>query len=66
LLTAQFRAFSPLAVLGVSLVVGAGGVLSIIHLPAVADLWQAVYGRTLLAKVAVAGVAFALGYRNWR
>lgn len=66
LLTAQFRAFSPLAVLGVSLLVGAGGVLSVIHLAAVADLWQAVYGRTLLAKVTVAGVALALGYRNWR
>ena len=66
LLTAQLRAFSPLAILGVSLLVGAGGVLSVIHIPAVADLWQAVYGRTLLAKVAVAGVALALGYRNWR
>lgn len=66
LLTAQFRAFSPLAVLGVSLLVGAGGVLSFIHLPALADLWQTAYGRTLLAKVAVAGVALALGYRNWR
>ena len=66
LLTAQFRAFSPLAVLGVSLLVGAGGFLSIIHLAALADLWQTAYGRTLLAKVAVAGVALALGYRNWR
>lgn len=66
LLAAQFRAFSPLAVLGVSLLVGAGGVLSIIHLPALADLWQTVYGRTLLAKVTVAGVALALGYHNWR
>lgn len=66
LLTAQFRAFSPLAVLGVALLVGAGGVLSVIHLQALTDLWQTVYGRTLLAKVTVAGVALALGYRNWR
>ena len=66
LLAAQLRAFSPLAVLGVSLLVAAGGILSVIHLSAVADLWQAVYGRTLLAKVTVAGVALALGYRNWR
>ena len=66
LLGAQLRAFSPLAVMGVSLLVGAGGVLSVIHLTALADLWRAVYGRTLLAKVTVAGVALALGYRNWR
>ena len=66
LLTAQFRAFSPLAILSVALLVGAGGVLSVIHLQALPDLWQTVYGRTLLAKVTVAGVALALGYRNWR
>ncbi|MDE0395903.1 MAG: CopD family protein [Gammaproteobacteria bacterium] len=66
LLTAQFRAFSPLAVLGVALLVGAGGVLSVIHLQALPDLWHTVYGRTLLAKVTVAVGALALGYRNWR
>ncbi len=66
LLAAQLRAFSPLALLAVSLLVGAGVVLSVFHLPAFRELWEAAYGRALLAKVLVAGVAIALGYRNWR
>ena len=66
LLAAQLRAFSPLALLAASFLVVAGVVLSAFHLPAIRDLWEAAYGRTLLAKVLVAGVIFALGYRNWR
>lgn len=66
LLAAQLRAFSSLALLAVSVLVGAGVVLSVFHLSAFRELWEAAYGRALLAKVLVAGVAIALGYRNWR
>ena len=66
LLAAQLRAFSPLALLSVSCLVATGVVLSALHLPAIRTLWEEAYGRTLLAKVLVAGVVFALGYRNWR
>lgn len=66
ILAAQLRSFSPLAVVCVTLLVGAGVWLSWTHLSALSDLWSSAYGRLLSAKVGVAGIVFAAGLLNWR
>ncbi len=66
ILAPQLRAFSPMALLAVPMLVGMGGVLAVYHLSALSDLWEAPYGRMLTAKVLVAGIVLWLGFRNWR
>ncbi len=58
---AAFLGFSRLAVVLVGVLVLAGTYLSIARLPAVADLWETAYGRTLLVKLAIVGLALAWG-----
>lgn len=56
-----FLRFSRLAVLLVAVLVLAGTYLSIARLPAVSDLWETGYGRTLLVKLAIVCVALSWG-----
>lgn len=65
-LVAQLRAFSPLAVASVSVLVAMGALLSWTHLQTPANLLTTSYGRVLSAKLGVAGLVFALGFWNWR
>jgi copper transport protein len=58
---AAFLGFSRLAVVLVGVLVLAGTYLSIARLPAVADLWETAYGRTLLVKLAIVCLALAWG-----
>ena len=58
---AAFLGFSRLATVLVGLLVLAGTYLTILRLPAVHDLWSASYGRVLLLKLAVVGVALVWG-----
>jgi copper transport protein len=56
-----FLGFSRLATVLVALLVLAGTYLSILRLPEVAALWETSYGRTLLVKLTLVGVALAWG-----
>jgi copper transport protein len=66
LFAAQIRSFSPLALLSGGALVAMGVALSWSHLNAVSELATTTYGRLLSAKVALAGVVLALGFRNWQ
>jgi copper transport protein len=58
---AAFLGFARLAVVLVAVMVLAGAYLAIVRLPAVSDLWTTEYGRFLLLKSALVGVALAWG-----
>ena len=66
LLAAQLRAFSPVALTAVPVLILMGGTLSFYHLSAVQDLWATPYGRVLLGKLLFAGTVLLLGLVNWR
>lgn len=56
-----FLRFSRFAGVLIALLVGAGAYLAFLRLPQAADLWQEPYGRVLLIKVALAGLALGWG-----
>ena len=56
-----FLGFSRLATVLVAVLVLAGTYLTILRLPAVHDLWSASYGRVLLVKLAIVGLALSWG-----
>jgi len=56
-----FVGFSRIAPILIGLVLVAGLFLSIQRLPAVADLWESSYGRVLLLKLSLVGVALTWG-----
>jgi copper transport protein len=56
-----FLGFSRLAIGLVAALVLAGTYLSIVRLPALADLWETSYGRILVVKIAVVCVALLWG-----
>lgn len=60
------RAFSPVAVGSVAVLVATGMFASWVHVPGPAALFGSAYGRTLLFKVAAVGVVLALGALNWK
>lgn len=65
-LALQLRAFSPLAMGAVGILILMGMVLSGIHLGEVRSLWTSSYGRVLVGKVLLAGGVLLLGFVNWR
>jgi copper transport protein len=58
---ATFLAFSRLATVCVGVLLLAGTYLSILRLPALNDLWTTGYGRVLLVKIGLVGLALAWG-----
>jgi copper transport protein len=66
LLAAQLRAFSPVAMASVGILLFAGFLLSTQHVMAWENLWGSGYGRVLLLKVGVALAVLLLGAVNWR
>jgi copper transport protein len=56
-----FLGFSRLATVLVGVLVVAGTYLSVLRLPALSDLWSSAYGRTLLVKLSIVGVALCWG-----
>jgi copper transport protein len=58
---AAFLRFSRIAVVLVGILVVAGTVVAIERLPALDDLWDTSYGKTLLVKLALVGLALAWG-----
>ncbi len=59
-------AFSPLALIGAGLAVGAGAVLGWTYIGDLRTLTSTTYGRTLIAKVVVLALTMAIGGWNWR
>jgi putative copper export protein len=59
-------AFSPLALLSAGTLVGTGLFATWLHVESLGGLFGSTYGRILLAKVALVGVAAGLGAYNWR
>ncbi len=66
LFSPQLRAFSPLAIAAVAVLLFMGVVLSAVHLGEVRNLWASEYGRMLSLKVSTVGVVLVLGFLNWR
>lgn len=58
---AAFLRFSQLATVLIGVVLGAGTYLSVVRLPHVHDLWTAGYGRVLLVKLGLVGLALVWG-----
>jgi copper transport protein len=56
-----FLGFARLAVFLVGAMVLAGAYLALVRLPAPSDLWETTYGRLLLVKLAIVGVALTWG-----
>lgn len=56
-----FFAFARLAPVLIAVLVAAGVYLSILRLPQLSDLWSAGYGRVLLVKLSLVGLALAWG-----
>jgi copper transport protein len=56
-----FLGFARLAVVLVAVMVLAGAYLALVRLAEVSDLWETLYGRFLLLKVAIVGVALIWG-----
>ncbi len=59
-------AFSPIALTGAGLAVGAGLLMGYAYVGEFANLWGTTYGRTLLVKLLLLGGTMALGAWNWR
>ncbi|MEX2527054.1 MAG: CopD family protein [Gemmatimonadota bacterium] len=65
-LAVQLRAFSPLAMGAVGVLIFMGVVLSGVHLGELRSLWASSYGRILVGKILLAGGVLLLGFLNWR
>lgn len=63
---AQLRAFSPVAVVSVAVLVAMGTWLSWQHLGGIHNLWQSRYGQVLAGKLLVVAAVLLLGLLNWR
>jgi putative copper export protein len=59
-------AFSPLALAGGAVAIGAGVLNGWIYVDAISQLWTTPYGRVLGAKATLAAGAAAVGAYNWR
>jgi putative copper export protein len=66
LFAAQLRAFSPVAMVSVGVLVFMGLVLSSVHIGEFRNLWASSYGRVLSLKILLAGGVMLLGAVNWR
>jgi putative copper export protein len=64
--TAQIRSFSPMALTSGITLVTLGALLAWTHVQSFANLFGTLYGRLLLAKIALAGAVLAAGAWNWR
>ena len=60
------RAFSPVAIVSVALLVATGVMASLRLIDPISAYWTTTYGRTLLLKVGLFGVVALIGLRNWR
>jgi putative copper export protein len=59
-------AFSPVALVGAGLAIGAGSLMAYAYVGDLASLRSTRYGLTLLVKVSLLALTMALGAWNWR
>lgn len=59
-------AFSPVAIVGASLLILTGTYAAWLHLPDLGALFRTAYGRTLLAKLSLVAIVLGFGARNFR
>jgi putative copper export protein len=60
------RAFSPMALVGASVVALTGLTSVVFQLDTLSDVWTTGYGWALLIKLALLGGVAGLGFYNWR
>jgi putative copper export protein/methionine-rich copper-binding protein CopC len=60
------NAFSPVALVSAGVVVASGAFASWIHLQHLSALWQTTYGKTLLVKLLLVAITFAIGAYNFK
>lgn len=60
------RAFTPVALTGAGVVVVAGLLSAWLRLGGIAPLWETVYGRVLLVKLALVAGVLGIGAWNWK
>ena len=58
--------FSPVALTAAGTLAGTGAVTAFLYVDEAQQLWPTVYGRALLAKLTLFGVAASLGAYNWK
>lgn len=61
-----FVRFTPIAMISVAVIVLTGVYATIVHVPSLSDFVRTVYGRILLAKIALVALLLLLGYRHWQ
>lgn len=66
LMAALLPAFSPLALGAAAVVAASGGAAALLYVPSPDVLVATVYGRALLVKLGLVGVAAGCGFVNWR
>lgn len=64
--TEMVAAFSPVALVGAGLAVGAGSVLGFAYIGDLSALWGSSYGRALLIKLCLLAATLGIGAWNWR
>ncbi len=62
----MIASFSPVALTGAGLAIGAGLLMGYAYVGDLANLWGTTYGRTLLVKTGLLALTMALGAWNWR
>jgi putative copper export protein len=60
------RAFSPVALTGAAMAVGAGSLMAYAYIGDLSSLFGTTYGRTLLVKIGLLALTMMLGAWNWR
>jgi copper transport protein len=66
LAAALFARFTPVAMVSVAVIVASGIYATVVHIPSFSDFVGTLYGRILLAKIALVAVLLGFGYRHWQ
>lgn len=64
LLRETLRRFSPIAIVGVLVLIATGTVNSVLGFDSISDLWTYAYGRVVLAKIVLVAIALAIASRH--
>jgi len=59
-------AFSRVALPSAAILVATGVVASVMYVRTIANVWESLYGRVLVAKLMMVAVVAACGWRNWQ
>lgn len=65
-ITAILRSFSPVALVGATLVVISGVLSALAHIANFNELFNTPYGQKLIAKLIGVGLVWLFGWRNWK